>query len=81
MKKVTIKLLQDELDAQEKSQKEFLEMLEKQRFEKAMEDKKRAEEEKVLAREERNLLMKQRQDLQAEVGRACIRKISCTGHH
>ena len=63
----TIKILQDELLAQEAAQKEFLEMLERQKVEEAQEREKRKEQDKYMLMQERNLLLRQRQDLQAEV--------------
>jgi hypothetical protein len=64
---LTIKILQDELAAMEKSQKDYMETLEKQRLEDELEAQKRKEDDKQMMMQERQLLLKQRQDLQAEV--------------
>jgi len=68
-KDMTIKMLQDELNAAEKAQKEFTEMMEKQKIEEAKEREKRKESDKLMMMQERALLLKQRQDLQAELMR------------
>lgn len=64
---LTIKILQDELAAMEKSEKDYMETLEKQRLEDELEAQKRKEDDKQMMMQERQLLLKQRQDLQAEV--------------
>jgi hypothetical protein len=70
---VTIKILQDELAAMEKSQKEMMEVMERQRREELMERQKRQEQDKLMLAQERKLLLKQRQDLQAEVRSECMK--------
>lgn len=64
---VTIKILRDELAAAERAQDEFSEMLERQRREEQLERKRRKEQDDLMFLQERQLLLKQRQDLQAEV--------------
>ena len=73
--------MQDELAAQEKSQIEFTEMLERQRLQEQMESKKRKEQDTLMLKQERHLLLRQRQDLQAEVFYYIYAIISTTNYN